>query len=133
MSHEITVTFPGGRRVNATFGAFEIATDQSVKNGGEGSAPEPFDLFLASLATCAGAYITGFCGKREIPTAELRLIQSWNLDGEGRLAEVTIRIEVPEGFPEKYRDALVRAANQCAVKKTLENPPEFRVETVPQS
>lgn len=129
MDNEMTVTFPGGRRVNASFGDFEIATDQSLEHGGDASAPEPFDLFLASLATCAGAYAAGFCGKRDISTAGLRVIQRWERDREGRLTTVTIRIEVPESFPEKYHSALVRAANQCAVKKVLDDPPEFVVET----
>jgi putative redox protein len=133
VSQQMTVTFPGGRRVNASYGDIEIATDQSVENGGDASAPEPFDLFMASLATCAGAYVAGFCGKRDLATAGLRLVQHWDWDHEGRLANVTIRIEVPEWFPEKYHGALVRAANQCAVKKTLDNPPEFVVETVVRS
>ena len=129
MANQMTVTFPGGRRVNASYGGFEIATDQSVKYGGDASAPEPFDLFLASLATCAGAYVAGFCGKRDIAADGLRLVQRWERDRDGRLARVTIRIEVPASFPEKYHEALVRAANQCAVKKVLDNPPEFVVET----
>jgi ribosomal protein S12 methylthiotransferase accessory factor len=129
----MTVTFPGGLRVNASYGGFEIATDQSVEYGGDASAPEPFDLFLASIATCAGAYVAGFCGKRDLATAELRLVQRWDRDREGRLTNVTIQIEVPEWFPEKYHDALVRVANKCAVKKTFDNPPEFVVETVVRS
>lgn len=129
VSNEMTVTFPGGRRVNASCGDFEIATDQSVKNGGDASAPEPFELFLASLATCAGAYVAGFCGRRDLATSELRLTQSWDRDDKGRLANVTLHIEVPESFPEKYHEALVRAVNQCAVKKVLEDPPNFVVET----
>ncbi len=129
MGSEMTVTFPGGRRVNVSFGDFEIATDQSVENGGDASAPEPFELFMASLASCAGAYIAGFCGRRDLATSELRLTQSWDRDSTGRLAKVTLHVEVPESFPEKYHDALVRAANQCAVKKVLDDPPEVVVET----
>lgn len=131
MNTEMTVSFPGGKRVNASYGGFEIATDQSEKNGGDATAPEPFDIFLASLATCAGIYVLGFCQKRNIPHDGLRLVQSWDRDEKtGRLTTVRISIEVPAGFPEKYHDALVRSASQCAVKKTIEDPPEFVVGTV---
>jgi ribosomal protein S12 methylthiotransferase accessory factor len=134
MDHQMSVTFPGGKRVAAAYNGFEIATDQSEKNGGGATAPEPFDLFLASLATCSGIYVLGFCQKRNIPHDGVRLVQSWDRDEKTkRLANIRIVIEVPADFPEKYHPALVRAASQCAVKKTLENPPEFVVETVVSS
>ena len=127
----MTVTFPGGKRVNAAYNGFEIATDQAAGGGGEGAAPEPFDLFLASLATCAGIYVLGFCQKRGIPHDGIRLVQSWQRDEKTRrLVSLAITIEVPPTFPERYHEALVRVANQCAVKKTIENPPAFEVTTV---
>ena len=127
----MTVSFPGGNRVNASFDKFEIATDQCVDSGGEGSAPEPYDYFLASLATCAGIYVLGFCQKRDIPYEGVRLTQSWTREEKtNRLESVRISIEGPADFPDKYHTALVRVASQCSVKKTLENPPEFQVETV---
>jgi ribosomal protein S12 methylthiotransferase accessory factor len=127
----MTVSFPGGKRVNANFEGFEIATDQCVDSGGDGSAPEPFDYFLASLATCTGIYVLGFCQKRNIPYDGISLTQSWNLEEKTqRLTDVRIAIEVPPDFPEKYRSALVRVASKCKVKKTLDKPPEFVVETV---
>jgi ribosomal protein S12 methylthiotransferase accessory factor len=113
----MTVSFPGGKRVDASFNGFDFATDQAVDSGGEGSAPEPFDYFLASLGTCAGIYVLGFCQKRNIPYDGISLSQSWDREEKtNRLTNVRISIEVPEDFPEKYRD--------------LENPPEFVVETV---
>jgi ribosomal protein S12 methylthiotransferase accessory factor len=130
MADEMIVTFPGGRRVNTAFDGFEVETDQSVEHGGEASAPEPYDLFLASLAACAGAYVVGFCGNREIPMEQVRLVQKWDRDKDGRLCTVSLRIEVPEDFPEKYHEALIRVANKCSVKKTMEDPPEFEIETV---
>ena len=130
MSDEITVTFPGGRRANATYDAFEIATDQSIEHGGEASAPEPFDLFLSSLATCAGAYVVGFCKNRDIDTDDVQIVQTWQRDKDGRVTDVAIRIEVPEDFPDKYHEALVRVANKCSVKKALQDPPKFSIETV---
>ena len=130
----MTVSFPGGKRVNAAYNGFEIATDQAPDGGGEGAAPEPFELFLASLATCAGIYVLGFCQKRGIPHDGIRLVQSWQRDEKTRrLTEVAIAIEVPPAFPEKYHEALVRAANLCAVKKAIESPPDFVVETVVSS
>ncbi len=130
MSDQMIVTFAGGKRVHASCGRFEIVTDQSPKHGGEGSAPEPYDLFLASLATCAGSYVLGFCDNRGIPTEGARLVQRWQRDDTGRVVEVKIDIEVPEEFPAKYHEALVRVANKCSVKKTVEDPPEFVVQTV---
>lgn len=133
---DITVTFPGGKRVNAEVEGFTIETDQSVKNGGEGSAPEPFKYFLASLATCAGIYILSFCRKDNIPTEGITLIQHHEYFSEGpgksRLGRITMDIVVPAGFPEKYHDALIRVADQCAVKKAITNPPEFVIKTLVQ-
>lgn len=130
MIDEMTVTFPGGKRVDAAFDGFLVETDQTVKMGGEGSAPEPFALFLASLATCAGIYVLGFCQKRDIPTDGVRLVQRLERDDEKRIVKIAISIEVPASFPEKYHDALVRVAAKCAVKKTMEEPPQFAIETV---
>ena len=127
MSQEMTVTLAGGKRVNAHYAGFEIATDQSRDNGGEASAPEPFDLFLASLATCAGAYVAGFCAKRDIPLDGIRLIQRWERDRDGRLAAIRLDVELPASFPERYHGAVARAAELCAVKRVLERPPTTEV------
>lgn len=130
-TNTMKVSFPGGKRVDASYNGFEIRTDQDVDSGGDGSAPEPFDYFLASIATCAGIYVLGFCQKRDIPYDGINITQSWKLEEKTKkLTDVRITIEVPPDFPEKYHDALVRAANQCKVKKTLEDPPQFIVETV---
>jgi len=130
MSDEMIVSFPGGKRVDANFDGFKVETDQSEKNGGAGAAPEPFELFLASLATCAGIYVLSFCQNRNIPTDGVRLVQQLERDAEGKILTITIRIEVPPAFPEKYHEALVRVAAKCAVKKTIESPPQFVIETV---
>jgi len=128
---DMVVTFPGGARVDAAFGNHTIRTDQPPRGGGEDSAPAPFSLFLASIATCAGIYVLGFCRQRDLPTDGIRLIQRVGVDPRtGMVGQVGIDIEVPPGFPEKYHEALVRAASQCAVKKHLENPPSFEVRTV---
>lgn len=128
---DMVVDFPGGLRVDAHFGAFTIRTDQLPHDGGEGSAPTPFATFLASLATCAGIYVLGFCRQRGIPTDGIRLVQRTFPDPTTRLVgRVAVEIELPEEFPEKYKAALIRAAEQCAVKKHFEKPPTVDVTTV---
>ncbi len=131
MSQEMRVSFPGGKRVHAHYDAFEIETDQAPDSGGEGAAPEPYDLFLASLATCAGIYILSFCQRRDLPLDGIEVYQSWERQEEPRrMARISIRIETPPEFPAKYLKALERAVHQCAVKKTILDPPEFVVEAV---
>jgi ribosomal protein S12 methylthiotransferase accessory factor len=126
----MTVSFPGGKRVDAHYGGFTIRTDQSPKGGGEGSAPPPFDLFLASIATCAGIYVKGYCDTRGIPTADLGLEMHIERDHEHhRIGKLVLEIKLPEGFPEKHKDAVIRAADLCAVKKHILEPPAFEVRT----
>ena len=126
---EMKISFPGGKKVTAEINGRVIPTDQPVGVGGEGSAPTPFDYFLASLGTCAGIYVLSFCQQREIPTEGLALSQRMEFttaaDGKRRLAKVEIDIELPPGFPDKYRNAVVKAAGFCSVKKVIMDPPEF--------
>ncbi len=127
---EMKITFPGGKRVNAEWNGRVIATDQPVEAGGEGTAPTPFDCFLASLGTCAGIYALGFCQQRGISTEGLELTQRAEFgerEGKMRLSRVAIEITLPPGFPEKYRTAIVKAAELCAVKKAIMDPPELTV------
>jgi len=128
---EMTVTFPGGARVDAQLGSHIIRTDQPVRGGGDDSAPAPFSLFLASIGTCAGIYVLGFCEKRGLPTDGIEIVQRMVPDMRtGMIGRIELDIKVPPSFPEKYHEALIRAASQCAVKKHLENPPAFDVRTV---
>lgn len=128
----ITVSFPGGKRVDATVHGFVLSTDQPVELGGEGAAPAPYDLFLGSLATCAGIYALGFCQARGIPTEGLRLEQSTEYDPTTHLASrVRLVVTLPDGFPERHRAGLVRAVELCKVKKTLATPPAFEVVAEP--
>lgn len=127
---DMKITFPGGKRVDAETEGFRIATDQGVKSGGEGSAPEPFTLFLASIGTCAGIYVLSFCQTRQIPTEGVSLVQRSEFDPETKkLLRVHLDIQVPPGFPEKYLGALQKAADNCKVKRTLAAPPEFTIES----
>lgn len=128
---EMTITFPGGARVDAQYGPYTIRTDQPVHAGGQDSAPAPFALFLASIGTCAGIYVLGFCQRRGLPTEGIEIGQRMEVDpATGVIGRIVLDIRVPEAFPEKYHEALVRAASQCAVKKHLESPPQFEVKTV---
>jgi putative redox protein len=128
---EMEISFPGGARVDAKFGSFTVRTDQPPQGGGEGSAPTPFATFLASIGTCAGIYVLGFCRQRQLPTDGIRIVQRLDVDpSTGLVATIGLAIHVPPSFPEKYHAALVRSAEQCAVKKHLEAPPRFEVATV---
>ena len=125
------VTFPGGKRVDAEYSGFTIRTDQPAKAGGEGSAPPPFDLFLASIATCAAIYVKGYCDARGIPAEGLSMEMHVEHDHEKhRVSRLRLDIHLPEGFPEKHREAVIRAADQCAVKKHIFEPPTFEIRTL---
>jgi len=127
---EMIVDFPGGTKVDAHFGGFTFKTDQPLAGGGENTAPSPYLVFLSSLATCAGYYVLSFCKQHQLPVEGIRLVQSMHTDkATGHLEKVEIEIQVPPSFPEKYYDALVRSADQCKVKKTIEHPPVFEVHT----
>ena len=127
---DMIIDFPGGARVDAHFGPYTIMTDQPPAGGGQGEAPTPFALFLASLGTCAGIYVLGFCRQRNLPTEGIRIVQRVHRDMRtGMIGQVDLDIQVPPSFPEKYRPSLIRSAQLCAVKKHLENPPEFDITT----
>jgi uncharacterized OsmC-like protein len=126
----LDVSFPGGKRVDAKIGKFVAKTDQSVSYGGDASAPEPFQLFLASIATCAGVYALNFCQSRQIETDGMLLTMECDWDEEKkRYEKFSINLKLPEDFSEKYRKAVIKAMDLCAVKKHMINPPEFEITT----
>ena len=126
---EMIIDFPGGAKVDAHFGQHTVSTDQPIPGGGEDSAPTPFALFLASLGTCAGIYILGFCKSRNLSTDGIRILQNVNYVPSGMVDTIDLEIQVPPDFPEKYYEALIRSADQCKVKQHLEHPPQFNVYT----
>jgi ribosomal protein S12 methylthiotransferase accessory factor len=129
MDREIRVSFPGGLRVDAEYKGFVIKTDQPAYQDGEGSEPSPFDLFLASLATCAGYYVLAFCNKREIPTEKAAVVMRTKRNPETKMIEkISIEIQLPPEFPEKYKKAVIKAVDGCSVKAHILNPPVFEVE-----
>ncbi len=127
---ELMIDFPGGARVDAHYGPYTIMTDQPPAGGGNGSAPTPFALFLASMGTCAGIYVLGFCQQRNLPTEGIRIVQRMHRSMQtGLMGKIDLEIQVPPSFPQKYHASLIRSAQLCAVKKHLENPPKFEIST----
>jgi len=125
---EMEVTLAGGKKVNAVYKGFEIETDQCKEDGGEGSAPEPYDLFLASMGTCAGVYVVYFCEERGIDTEGITLTLRFERNETKRLMEaVRIHIGLPPGFPAKYKKAVVKTAGLCTVKRNILDPPAFTI------
>jgi putative redox protein len=122
----VEIEFPGGVQVAARFKDHTVLTDQSREHGGTGSGPEPFDLFLASLGACAGYYALRFCQERGIETRGLGLALNTEADPERkRLRAIRLDLHLPEGFPVRYRAAILRAVDQCAVKRAIVEPPLF--------
>lgn len=123
---EMKIDFPGGSRVDAHFGSFIVATDQPPL----ASAPSPFELFLASIGTCAGIYVLGFCNQRNLSAEGIRIVERVHHDpSSGLVGNIDLEIQIPPSFPEKYRASLIRSAELCAVKKHLEKPPKFNITT----
>ena len=123
---EMKIEFPGGAKIAAQYKGFTIATDQPERAGGSNSAPAPFDYFLASIGTCAGYYVARFIEQRGLRAEGLALTLSTTKDRErGLVSKVTLQLELPVGFPSKYEKAIVRAIDQCTVKRNILDPPEF--------
>ena len=124
------ITFDGGKVVTAHSHGHKIMTDQPVDNGGGNTAPAPYDLFLASIGTCAGIYIKSFCDNRNIPADGIKIIQSYEWNQEtGLPVNIKLDIKLPSDFPEKYKASLIHVADLCKVKKTLADPPKFEIIT----
>lgn len=124
----IKVTFPGGKRVDAQYKGFVIKTDQPVYAGGEGTAPAPFDLFLSSIATCAGYYVLAFCQNRGIPVDKASVLMRTHKNEEKkRIERISIEIQLPPGFPEKYTKAVIKAVDSCSVKVHMIDTPDFEI------
>ncbi len=124
------ITFDGGKVITAHLHGHSIKTDQPVNGGGENSAPSPFDLFLASIGTCAGIYVKSFCDNRKIPTEGIIIVQNVVNDPESGLpTEINLDIQLPVDFPEKYIASVINVAELCKVKKTIMIQPKFQITT----
>jgi len=130
---EMEINFPGGQKVDAQYKGFTIKTDQPIEDGGDGSVPTPFSLFLASLGTCAGYYVLAFCKKHGIPTQTIKVIAHIDRNKITHMVEnYTIDIHVPKDFPVQYKNAMAKSAASCIVKRHLEQPPRFAISVVNQ-
>jgi len=126
---EIKVTFPGGLRVDAEYKGHIVKTDQPVHQGGEGTASSPFDLFLVSIAACAGFYVVAFCREREIPTDKAGVVMRMEKDPASKLiGKISIEIQLPAEFPERYKRAIIKAVDTCTVKLNILKAPAFEIE-----
>lgn len=127
----VEIRFPGDLDVEARYKGHTVLTAQPDHKGENGKAPSPFDLFLVSIATCAGFYAASFCLARGIPTDALSLsLEPVRAPGSQRIETIRLRIGLPPGFPEKYERSVLRAIDQCAVKKHILDAPEFDIATV---
>ncbi len=126
MRQPMKVTFPGGMRVDAEYKGFTIQTDQPAYAGGDGSAPAPFDLFLASIATCGALYVLAFCQKRGIPTEKASVLMHTEKNPETKMIEkISLELQLPPEFPAKYEKAIIRSVDTCAVTAHIEKAPSF--------
>jgi len=129
---EMEIRFPGGVVVEAHFAGHAVRTDQPQSDGGTDAAPSPFDLFLASIGTCIGFYAVQFCRARRIDTEGMSIRVASERDAETKMVRrMQLDIEPPAGLPERYRAALLRAADHCTVKRHLADPPEIELRLAP--
>ena len=130
MESKINITFDGNKKISAHFREFTIHTDQPEKDGGENTAPSPLEHFLASIGTCAGFYVASFFQSRSIPTDNISIVETmFRNDTTHMVEKITLDIVLPPDFPEKYKAAVIKAADTCSVKKHLLAPPEIQVNT----
>ncbi|MHB0777482.1 OsmC domain/YcaO domain-containing protein [Halomonas sp. WWR20] len=128
---EIKVNYLDNLRQEALFDDFTVITDQPIRYKGDGSAPGPFDYFLASTALCAAYFVRVYCNTRGIPTENIRLSQNNIVDPENRYNQIfKIQVELPEDLSEKDRTGILRSIERCSVKRVIQNNPEFQIETV---
>lgn len=130
-SMEIKVNFLDNLRLEAKFDDFTVTADQPIRYKGDGSAPSPFDYFLASSALCAAYFIKVYCKARDIPTENIRLSQNNIVDPEDRYNQIfQIQVELPDDISDKDRQGILRSIERCTVKKVVQTGPEFKIETV---
>ena len=128
---EIKVNFLDNLRLEAKFDDFTVIADQPIRYKGDGSAPGPFDYFLASSALCAAYFVKLYCQTRNIPTENIRLSQNNIVDPENRYAQIfKIQVELPADISEKDRQGILRSIDRCTVKKVVQQGPEFIIEEV---
>lgn len=127
---DIKVVLGENQKVDVHYKGFVIQTDQSKSSGGDGSNPSPMDLFLASIAACAGFYVKSFCQQRGISEEGIQVVQTMQRNPETRMIEnIDLEILLPAEFPEKYHQSVIKAAEACTVKKHIAQAPAFSITT----
>ncbi len=128
---QINVRFLENLKVEALFDDYSLVADQPIRYKGNGTAPGPFDYFLASSAMCAAYFVKVYCLARNIPTEDIRLTQNNIVDPENRYKQIfNIQVELPESISEHDREGILKSIDRCTVKKVIQQCPEFNIETV---
>lgn len=128
---QVKVSFLDNLRLQANFDDFSIVTDQPIRYKGDGTAPGPFDYFLASSALCAAYFVKVYCKARDIPTEDIRITQDNIVDPENRYQQIfKIRAEIPESISAKDRAGIIRSMDRCTVKRVIQNRPDFEIDTI---
>lgn len=127
---EMEISLKENMKVEARWNGFSVVADQPTENGGDNSAPSPFDYFLISIGQCAAFYVLSFCRERGISTDNLKIIQRIVQDLDTHMvSDIIIEIKLPPDFPARYKKAVMKAADTCTVKKHLLKPPNFFIKT----
>jgi putative redox protein len=126
---DIEIKILDGAKLEAKLGAYTIYSDQPKDGGGEGTAPNPFEYFVASVGLCVGHYINAFCKQREITTNNIKIMQKVSRNDQGKVFFL-IEVKLPSDFPEKYKDTVLKAAEGCAVKKAIQSQPVFELKMI---
>ena len=125
---DIHIKFAKNFQLEADLGTIKIMSDQSKESGGDGTAPNPYQYFIASIGLCIAHYVNAFCQQRDIATDEIKITEQVSVDPSSGKTSFNSIIKLPAYFPDKYREALLKAAEGCKVKKTIQSIPEFKVE-----
>ncbi len=129
MNKRINLVFPGGKKVDAQMDGMTVHTDQAVQDGGEGSAPAPFDYYFVALATCSGITAKAYCDRNHISSDGLAVVLESDWDGSThRYDRITTKITLPHNFPEEHRERFYKRVDACVVKKHIIKAPTFVLE-----
>lgn len=127
-AQELKVVFGDNYKIDVAYKGFTVKTDQPVRDGGDGTAPSPFDYFLVSLAACAGYYALAFCKERQLSTDGLGVTMATERGEVSKMIDkITLTVDLPRGFPDKYRLAITKAVDHCTVKAHILRAPLFEV------
>ena len=124
---KINVEFAGNKKVYAHINNFVVKTDQPTNVRGDNTAPSPFELFLASIATCAGIYVKMFCDSRNISSENIVITQNVEFKDNGLPSKISINIKLPTDFPDKYKESIIKVAENCKVKQSIISQPVFEI------